>query len=476
MSYWNGSSWAPAGFNGTVVANPQYPLRKAVSAVTSVAHVYAVFLNDADGDGIRDERDNCPLVVEPRPAECRRRRLRRRVRSVHGHRRRRLRQSRLRGEHLRARQLPVDLEPNADRHRRRRRRKRLRQLPARRRIPPRRTPTPTTSATRATPTHVCRSRTTWPTRTTSRRSRPRSTPRRSRGRGSGSCPGTVPYLESVSSTATSSSSSKGWTTSAHTPVVVDGGGGIAFDVVTTAGGGRVSFDNLTIRGATGIRSAVSTTMEDLTFEQATSLAVDLERREPHAGSDPDGLDGGVGDRHGRWRLADAAQLALRVVVGHGASPGRAVDGRDGARSAAERGTRVVALSTANLTLRHATIAGNGGKGVDNTAGGAVTIAHAIVQDNAGGDLANVACPSIAWSNVKSQDCTGTGNDLHTTCALAADYPAALVVGLPRLRSIACDVHRLAVPGPRRRSAAARSRRGRHRDDRSRRLRASERRR
>src|SRR6185436_16905090 len=62
---------------------------------------------------------------------------------------------------------------------------------------------------------------------------------------------------------------------AQTPVVVDGGSGIAFDVVTVAAGGRVSFDNLTIRGATGIRTAVSTTMEDLSFEQATALAADL---------------------------------------------------------------------------------------------------------------------------------------------------------------------------------------------------------
>jgi hypothetical protein len=65
VAVWTGSSWAAAGFNGSVVANPQYALRKAVAAVAGAAHVYAVFLNDADGDGIRDERDDCPSVANP---------------------------------------------------------------------------------------------------------------------------------------------------------------------------------------------------------------------------------------------------------------------------------------------------------------------------------------------------------------------------------------------------------------------------
>jgi hypothetical protein len=49
------------------------------------------------------------------------------------------------------------------------------------------------------------------------------------------------------------------------------------------------------------------------------------------------------------------------------------------------------------------------------------VAYAIVQDNAGGDVTNVACPSIIWSNVKSLNCTATGNDLQTTCALTPDF-------------------------------------------------------
>ena len=63
LSYFNGSSWIAAGINGTTGANPSYPAQKALHANVATLHVYAVFLNDADADGIRDERDNCPTVA-----------------------------------------------------------------------------------------------------------------------------------------------------------------------------------------------------------------------------------------------------------------------------------------------------------------------------------------------------------------------------------------------------------------------------
>ena len=37
LSYWNGSGWVSAGFNGSVVTNPHYAARKAVTAVASMA-------------------------------------------------------------------------------------------------------------------------------------------------------------------------------------------------------------------------------------------------------------------------------------------------------------------------------------------------------------------------------------------------------------------------------------------------------
>jgi hypothetical protein len=161
-------------------------------------------------------------------------------------------------------------------------------------------------------------------------------------------------------------------------------------------------------------------MEDLTFEQATSLAIDLNGgshtlERIHMGSTVNaGVDAAAGvaiSLENSWftslsgtalRLGGPATIET-VLVGGGA------------------GDAVVTLAPANLTLRHATIAGNGGKGVDNSAGGTVTIAHAIVQDNAGGDVVGVSCPSISWSNVELLDCSATGNDLHTSCALGADF-------------------------------------------------------
>ena len=65
LFYYNGSGWAPAGINGTTGPNPSYPALTAVNAVVGVLHVYAVFLNDADEDGVRDELDNCPAVPNP---------------------------------------------------------------------------------------------------------------------------------------------------------------------------------------------------------------------------------------------------------------------------------------------------------------------------------------------------------------------------------------------------------------------------
>jgi hypothetical protein len=65
LFYYNGSSWVPAGIDGTTGPNPFYPALTAVNATVDVLRVYAVFLNDADGDGIRDELDNCPAVANP---------------------------------------------------------------------------------------------------------------------------------------------------------------------------------------------------------------------------------------------------------------------------------------------------------------------------------------------------------------------------------------------------------------------------
>jgi hypothetical protein len=54
--------WLDSTYDGTVEANPILALRKSVGGSAAALHLYAVFLNDADEDAVRDERDNCPLV------------------------------------------------------------------------------------------------------------------------------------------------------------------------------------------------------------------------------------------------------------------------------------------------------------------------------------------------------------------------------------------------------------------------------
>jgi uncharacterized repeat protein (TIGR01451 family) len=69
LFYYDGSSWIPAGIDGTTGANPSYPSQTAVRAIAGVLRFYAVFLNDADGDGIPDATDNCPSTANPDQAD-----------------------------------------------------------------------------------------------------------------------------------------------------------------------------------------------------------------------------------------------------------------------------------------------------------------------------------------------------------------------------------------------------------------------
>jgi hypothetical protein len=373
LSVFNGSGWTAAGIDGTTTANPSYPTRIAVRATAGVLRVYAVFASDADGDGVRDESDNCPSISNSAQTDSD-------------------------GDGLgnacdncalvaNASQEDADVDGVGD------------ACDTNPRLSVSNSPADPhdfvsiQAAVNAAAQSGTRIRI---------------------------FPGNGPYFENVVVNRNFAFTFEGVDDVTHTPVVVDGGSGIAFDVVTTSAGAAVAFDNLTIRGATGIRSAVSTAMEDLTFEQATALAVDLN-----------------GGSHALERIRMGATVASGVDTASGVSltlkgsrfeslSGTAL--RLGGPSTVETvlvgggaGDAVVVLATGNLVLRHATVAGNAGKGVDKVAGGSVTIAHAILQDDAGGDLANVSCASVTWSNVKSQDCTATGNDLHSTCALASDF-------------------------------------------------------
>jgi hypothetical protein len=69
LYYFNGASWVDSGSNGTVSAALQGG--KKITGTISVLHVYAAFVPDADGDGMRDTLDCRPAdpTVLAGPAE-----------------------------------------------------------------------------------------------------------------------------------------------------------------------------------------------------------------------------------------------------------------------------------------------------------------------------------------------------------------------------------------------------------------------
>jgi hypothetical protein len=65
LYFYDGVGWSLAGVSGTTGTNPSHPDQTVVVAVVGTLRTYAVFLNDADADGVRDETDNCPTVPNP---------------------------------------------------------------------------------------------------------------------------------------------------------------------------------------------------------------------------------------------------------------------------------------------------------------------------------------------------------------------------------------------------------------------------
>jgi len=61
--FYDGSGWVAAGVSGTTAMNPSHPTQIEGVATVGVLHLYAVFVNDADGDTVRDELDNCPVTA-----------------------------------------------------------------------------------------------------------------------------------------------------------------------------------------------------------------------------------------------------------------------------------------------------------------------------------------------------------------------------------------------------------------------------
>jgi hypothetical protein len=60
LYYFDGTDWVLSSSTGTVVTNPHYPERTAVEGIIDVAHPWAAFVSDGDGDDFRDSVDHCP--------------------------------------------------------------------------------------------------------------------------------------------------------------------------------------------------------------------------------------------------------------------------------------------------------------------------------------------------------------------------------------------------------------------------------
>ena len=387
LYFFNGAFWQPSGTSGVVTTNLYYPLSKVVAAQVSVLHVYAVFLNDLDGDGIRDEldtdrdgdgvpnvADDCPNVANPSQRDS----------DGDGT-----------GDAcaafpmVRVSSCPAD---QAD--------------------------FPTIQAAVRAP--------------------------QAPGTRIGILPGCSPaYNEKVLV-------DRGWPLifervedGTGRAAIVDGTDGTAFTVISTRAGAPIVFRGLTIRGDRGIVSStappVPTVIEGCTFDQIGTLALDL------AGASHTVTGIRVGQPLSKAATGDKT-VGLGIVVGNGGSlalSDSSFVGLDGTAITltgeatietvlvADAGQGILVAPGGSLTLRHATVAGNSGAGIDRNGSGAMTLAHVVVAANGGGDLLGIPCSSVSWSCIGSLDCSSTGN-LHGDPGFSGSRPFHLGPGSPCL--------------------------------------------
>jgi hypothetical protein len=206
-------------------------------------------------------------------------------------------------------------------------------------------------------------------------------------------------------------------------VVIDGGSGPAFDVRSSAGSTAVLFRNLVIRGQDGIKTLVSTRMEDVRFEAISGIALDLlgGGHEVHRVQFVVGETGGVANG---IRLASGATLNLKrgrfeSVTGIGLQAqgvAKLVD-----VLMVQGGTGILAGGGGSVDLRFATIADNSGVGFNSIGAGAVGITSSIVYGNLGGDLVGVTCATVSYSDTGSPSCAGQGGNLSAPPAFSSGY-------------------------------------------------------
>ncbi len=192
-------------------------------------------------------------------------------------------------------------------------------------------------------------------------------------------------------------------------VIVNGVGGPAFEIASSQGTAPITFSNLVLRGAGGIRTWAPLTLSDLRFESITGTALELDAGQTDA-----------------TRITVGGSVAAGARVYYGATLNLSLGRFTGITGTAIRNSGTTDLTdvlmaqngvgaindSGSLRLNYATVANNTGLAVQ-ALGGTVTVVNSIVYGNGGGDLSGVACSNVSYSDVGSPSCAGQNGNISS---------------------------------------------------------------
>jgi len=197
------------------------------------------------------------------------------------------------------------------------------------------------------------------------------------------------------------------------PVVINGTYAAGFDFRSRAGTVNAVLRNLTIRGSTGVRSAIPLTVENCVFEENSVTAVDLFAqgnvvRRITATSLTSG--------RGIWVRPQASATIEHVRLQNLNSRGVRAAGPTTILNSliTDNYAGVLVTVGGQLVLRHSTLANNGREGLDMASVTTpLTVSSSIFSGNLY-DLSYVDCSNISWSvygsYIGSQNCSPVAND------------------------------------------------------------------
>ena len=226
-------------------------------------------------------------------------------------------------------------------------------------------------------------------------------------------PGTGPYEEQVLLDRNMVFFIEGVDDGSGNPVVIDGTFDAGFDFRSRAGTVNALLRNLTVRGSTGVRSAIPLTVENCVFENNSVTAVDLfgqgnvVRRMTAITST---TTRGIWVRPGADATIEHARL--QNLTGRGVR----VAGPTTIQNSLVTDNYAGVLVTVDgqLVLRHSTVANNGQEGLALVSVTTpLTVSSTIFSGNLF-DLSKVDCSNLTWSvygsHTGGQSCSPVAND------------------------------------------------------------------